>query len=115
MYEKFYSKWTPILVNNHYYVINIVPYYNRYLIGLISADNLIRPLRQINLGANGYVSLVDENEQPLTSPISNSGKLITENGDSLIFCNRVQQSTVHSQTPPSAPKWSLNMAYSKKS
>ncbi|WP_232061277.1 cache domain-containing sensor histidine kinase [Paenibacillus odorifer] len=90
MYEKFYSKWTPILVNNHYYVINIVPYYNRYLIGLISADNLIRPLRQINLGANGYVSLVDENEQPLTSPISNSGTLITENGG---FANLLQSRT----------------------
>jgi two-component system sensor histidine kinase YesM len=78
MYEKYYSKWTPVLVNNNHYIINIVPYYNRYLIGLISADNLIRPLREINLGANGYVSLVDENENTLTSPISNSGNLIQE-------------------------------------
>ncbi|MCL6604178.1 MAG: histidine kinase [Paenibacillus sp.] len=79
MYEKFYSKWTPILVNNNYYVINIVPYYNRYIIGLISADNLIRPLHQINLGANGFVSLVDEVGTSLSNPISSSGKLLQEN------------------------------------
>ncbi|KGE18847.1 sensor histidine kinase [Paenibacillus wynnii] len=78
IYEKFYSKWTPILVNNNYYVINIVPYYNHYLIGLISADNLIRPLRQINLGANGFVSLVDDVGTSLSSPVSGSGKLLQE-------------------------------------
>lgn len=80
MYEKYYSKWTPILVKDKHYVINIVPYYNRYLIGLISADNLIRPLREINLGANGYVSLVDENENILSSPITNRGELLQDNG-----------------------------------
>ncbi|AOZ90912.1 sensor histidine kinase [Paenibacillus crassostreae] len=78
VYEKFYSKWTPILVGGKYYVINIVPYNNRYLIGLISADNLIRPLREINLGANGYASLVDDQGTDLTIPISNNGKDISE-------------------------------------
>ncbi len=78
VYEKFYSKWTPILVNGNYYIINIVPYYNRYLIGLISADNLIRPLRQINLGANGYASLVDESGANISNLISNSGKMLQE-------------------------------------
>ncbi|WP_339315791.1 histidine kinase [Paenibacillus sp. FSL R10-2734] len=90
MYEKYYSKWTPILVNGNHYVINIVPYYNRYLIGLISADNLIRPLREINLGANGYASLIDENQNTLSSPISNNGKLLQENGGLL---DRLQSST----------------------
>ncbi|WP_310829541.1 sensor histidine kinase [Paenibacillus pedocola] len=78
VYEKYYSKWTPVLVNGKYYVINIVPYYNRYLIGLISADNLIRPLRDINLGANGYASLVDDQGTALSSPLSNSGKPLQE-------------------------------------
>ncbi|WP_260509906.1 sensor histidine kinase [Paenibacillus typhae] len=80
VYEKFYSKWTPILVNGKYYVINIVPYYNRYLIGLISADNLIRPLREINLGADGYASLVDDQGTVLSSPVSNSGKAVPGEG-----------------------------------
>lgn len=78
VYEKYYSQWTPVLVGGKYYVINIVPYYNRYLIGLISADNLIRPLREINLGANGYASLVDDQGTVLSSPISNSGRLLQE-------------------------------------
>ncbi|MDF9840627.1 MULTISPECIES: histidine kinase [unclassified Paenibacillus] len=80
VYEKFYSKWTPILVNGKYYVINIVPYYNRYLIGLISADNLIRPLREINLGESGYASLVDDQGTVLSSPVSNSGKAVQGEG-----------------------------------
>ncbi|WP_228469305.1 sensor histidine kinase [Paenibacillus sp. JNUCC31] len=70
VYEKFYSHWTPIHVNGTSYLINIVPYYNRYLIALISADDLIAPLRQINLGANGYASLVDENGMQLSGPAS---------------------------------------------
>ncbi|QSF47889.1 histidine kinase [Paenibacillus tianjinensis] len=78
VYEKYYSKWTPVLVSGKYYVINIVPYYNRYLIGLISADNLIRPLRDINLGANGYASLVDEQGTALSSPLSNIGRPLQE-------------------------------------
>ncbi|AIQ53947.1 sensor histidine kinase [Paenibacillus sp. FSL R7-0331] len=85
VYEKFYSKWTPILVNGKYYVINIVPYYNRYLIGLISADNLIRPLREINLGANGYASLVDDQGTVLSSPVSNSGRVLPEEGGSSLL------------------------------
>ncbi|WP_342562106.1 histidine kinase [Paenibacillus sp. FSL R7-0345] len=80
VYEKFYSKWTPILVNGKYYVINIVPYYNRYLIGLISADNLIRPLREINLGESGYASLVDDQGTVLSSPVSNSGRAVRGEG-----------------------------------
>lgn len=99
LYEKFYSKWTPVLVNGKYYVINIVPYYNRYLIGLISADHLIRPLRQINLGANGYASLVDERGISLTSPVSNSGKVLQNNNG--VF-NRLQPRTTISSEFTSA-------------
>lgn len=65
-------------MNGKYYIINIVPYHNRYFIGMISADNLITPLRQINLGANGYASLVDENGTDLSTLVSNSGKPLQE-------------------------------------
>ncbi|MEF2966377.1 histidine kinase [Paenibacillus sp. M1] len=76
VYEEFYSKWTPVLVNGHYYITNIVPYYDSYMIATVSADNLIRPLRELNLGGNGYVSLVDDSEQSVTSRISNNGGAI---------------------------------------
>lgn len=61
LFEKFYSNWSPILLNDQYFIINIVPYYESYLICLVSADNLIRPLQQIDLGGNGFVSLIDPN------------------------------------------------------
>lgn len=70
VYETFYSNWNPILVQDTHYVINIVPYHNRYLICLISADDLIRPLRQINLGQEGFVSLVNHHGETISSPVS---------------------------------------------
>lgn len=68
VYETFYSNWNPILVQDTHYVINIVPYHNRYLICLISADDLVRPLQELDLGEDGYVSLVDAQGAALTSP-----------------------------------------------
>ncbi|MGV2686645.1 sensor histidine kinase, partial [Clostridium perfringens] len=61
------SNWNPILVQDTNYIINIVPYHNRYLICLISADDLIRPLQQLDLGEDGYVSLVDDQGAALSS------------------------------------------------
>ncbi|MDO7907588.1 histidine kinase [Paenibacillus sp. JX-17] len=69
VYEKFYSNWTPILIQDQYYIMNIVPFHNRHLICLISADDLIQPLQQINLGENGFSSLVDQDGRPLSSVI----------------------------------------------
>ncbi len=78
VYEKLYSKWTPVQVNGKYYITNIVPYYDSYMISLVSADNLIRPLREINLGENGFVSLIAENGQSITSPVSNRGQVLDD-------------------------------------
>lgn len=69
VYDKFYSRWTPVLVRNKYYIVNIVPYHDRYLICLISADELIRPLQSIDMGKNGTVSLVDEQGINISTPI----------------------------------------------
>ncbi|MCM3784839.1 histidine kinase [Neobacillus mesonae] len=70
VYEKFYSNWTPILIQDEYYIVNIVPYHEQYLLCLISADDLIAPLRQINLGKNGFSTLVDQDGNILSSPPS---------------------------------------------
>ncbi|RCW49520.1 sensor histidine kinase [Paenibacillus prosopidis] len=70
LFEKFYSNWSPILLNDKYFIINIVPYYESYLICLISADNLIRPLQQIDLGGSGSVSLIDHNGDVIVNPKS---------------------------------------------
>ncbi|WP_211749280.1 histidine kinase [Paenibacillus sp. Marseille-Q4541] len=68
LYEKYYSNWTPIQIKQKYYMINLVPYHDKYFICLISADDLIDPLRQINLGKNGFSSLVDQDGLTLSSP-----------------------------------------------
>lgn len=87
VYEKIYSKWTPVEINGRHYITNIVPYHDSYMISLVSADQLIRPLRELNLGKNGYVSLVDDRGQALTSPISNNGAWMDEDRRSSFFQN----------------------------
>ncbi|ANS75717.1 histidine kinase [Paenibacillus yonginensis] len=77
IYERFYSKWTPVMVRGKYYMISIAPYQDSYMIALISADNLISPLRQINLGEDGLASFVAEDGTSLTSPILNNGTRLT--------------------------------------
>ncbi|MGG3455527.1 Sensor histidine kinase YpdA [compost metagenome] len=79
VYEKIYSKWMPVEIGGRYYITNIVPYHDSYMISLVSADHLIRPLRELNLGENGFVSLVDDRGQVVTSPISNNGEQLGEN------------------------------------
>lgn len=93
VYKNIYSKWTPVQINGKYYITNIVPYYDSYIISLVSADDLIRPLRQINLGENGFVSLIGEGGRSVTSPISNSGKLLDEYPQASSFPNLFQAGT----------------------
>ncbi|CAM4479959.1 histidine kinase [Paenibacillus phoenicis] len=87
VYEKIYSKWTPVEINGRHYITNIVPFHDSYMISLVSADQLIRPLRELNLGENGFVSLVDNRSQVLTSPISNNGALLDDDRRPSFFQN----------------------------
>ncbi|MDO3409309.1 histidine kinase [Saccharibacillus sp. CPCC 101409] len=73
VYEKYYAKWTSVSVGGRFYLLNIVPYHDRYLIGLVSADELVRPLRGINLGGSGYVKLVGEDGGVLSGPRGETG------------------------------------------
>ncbi|HZG85799.1 sensor histidine kinase [Paenibacillus sp.] len=92
IYDKFYSRWTTIDLNGTYYIINIVPYHDRYLISLIAADDLIRPLREINLGGGGFASLVSESGVRVTSPVSNDGESLETPETSSLF-DRLQFGT----------------------
>ncbi|MFC4104117.1 sensor histidine kinase [Paenibacillus xanthanilyticus] len=80
LYEKFYSRWSTLNLNGTYYVLNIVPYHNSYMICLIAANELIEPLRQINLGEHGLASLVGEQGEFVTSPSMAHGD-DEDNGD----------------------------------
>ncbi|GIP29280.1 hypothetical protein J23TS9_44100 [Paenibacillus sp. J23TS9] len=97
VYEKFYSDWTPVLVKDKYYIINIVPYHDSYLICLISADDLIRPLRAINLGENGSASLMNENRESISTPIGVSEKELQLNTSKPALLSFVQSQTTVSR------------------
>jgi two-component system, sensor histidine kinase YesM len=76
VYEQYYSRWTTIELNGSYSIINIVPYYDSYMISLISADKLIRPLRDIDLGGEGYITLMNRDGESITGPLPDGSKLL---------------------------------------
>jgi len=76
VYEQYYSRWTTIELDGGYYIINIVPYYDSYMISLISADRLIRPLRDIDLGGEGYITLMNRDGESITGPVPENTKLL---------------------------------------
>ena len=76
LYEQYYSEWTTIEINGSYYIINIVPFYDSYLISLISADKLISPLRELDLGGEGYATLIGSDGESITDPIPEQSKLL---------------------------------------
>src|SRR5690606_32447766 len=76
VYEQYYSQWTTVELNGSYSIINIVPYYDSYMISLISADKLIRPLRDIDLGGEGYITLMDRDGESITGPLQDNSKLL---------------------------------------
>lgn len=93
LFEKFYSNWSPIQLNGKYFIINIVPYYESYLICVISADNLIRPLQQMDLGDNGFVSLVDQNGAAIAAPESDEAAALRKEADRTSLFELVQSET----------------------
>ncbi|GBG10979.1 sensor histidine kinase [Paenibacillus agaridevorans] len=73
-YDPFYSRWSTVQLDGTFYILNVFLYHGNYMICLIAADDLIEPLRQINLGEKGYASLWTEDGSLVTSPMSNNGK-----------------------------------------
>lgn len=76
IYDPFYSRWSTVKLDGTFYVLNVFLYHGNYMICLIAADDLIGPLREINLGENGYASLWTEEDSLVTSPILNNGKRV---------------------------------------
>lgn len=93
IYERFYSQWSTVQLAGRFYILNVFLYQNNYMLCLIAADDLIRPLRQINLGENGYASLWTGDGRLATSPISNKGKQIDVGREHYVFLNALQTKT----------------------
>ncbi len=93
IYEKYYSRWSTVQLAGQFYILNIFLYHDNYMICLVAADDLIRPLRQINLGENGYASLWTEDDRLTTSPISSKGKPLAVDQERSAFWNVFQTKT----------------------
>ncbi|MEK0317468.1 sensor histidine kinase [Cohnella sp. 56] len=93
IYEQFYSRWSTIQLAGKFYILNVFLYQDNYMICLIAADDLIRPLRQINLGEHGYASLWTEDGSLATSPLSNKGKPLAVGQERYAFWNALQTKT----------------------
>ena len=50
-------KWQPIIINDTEYLIKVVHYKEKTIMSVISADDILTPLRKLNIGKNGQISL----------------------------------------------------------
>jgi two-component system sensor histidine kinase YesM len=96
--EKYYSNWSLILLNNKHFIINIVPFHESYLICMISADNLISPLRQMDLGGNGFVSLIDHNGTVINNLTTDMDNQARNNEQKKTLLGLVQTTTTVSKS-----------------
>lgn len=60
------QSWNRIAVNGKNYLVKLYHYNNKFIGSWISAEDLLRPLKQLDLGKNGYAVLVGEDNEPLT-------------------------------------------------
>jgi len=96
--EKYYSNWSLIQLNDKYFIINLVPFHDSYLICLISADNLISPLQQMDLGGNGFVSLIDDNGNVINNLTTDKDNQAGNNGQKKTLLGLVQTTTTVSKS-----------------
>ncbi|MDF2869205.1 MAG: histidine kinase [Anaerocolumna sp.] len=59
------SDWKILKIRKNYYFYYIITYNNRTFISLISARDILTPLEDVNLGANGYMLMKDANNTVL--------------------------------------------------
>ena len=50
-------KWQAILINDTEYLIKVVHYKEKTIMAVISAEDILMPLRKLNIGKNGHISL----------------------------------------------------------
>ncbi|HIW34909.1 MAG TPA: histidine kinase [Candidatus Paenibacillus intestinavium] len=75
-YDKYSLHWSTINLNENSYIIKIVPYYDSFMISLISAEKLIAPLQELDLGKEGYITLIGMDNESITNPVPKQSKLL---------------------------------------
>lgn len=51
------STWQSIEINHTYYLYHLIEYENRIFICMVSVDDILKPLRDINLGGEGSIAM----------------------------------------------------------
>lgn len=59
--------WNIIAVDHKNYLVKLYQYNDKYIGSWISAEDLLRPLKQLDLGKTGHAVLTDEANKPLTA------------------------------------------------
>ncbi|MDH6481729.1 histidine kinase [Paenibacillus sp. PastH-2] len=65
--------WNIIAVDRKNYLVKLYQYNDKYIGSWISAEDLLRPLKQLDLGKTGHAVLTDEANTPLTAIDSTAG------------------------------------------
>lgn len=60
-------KWKTLKIRDSFYFYYYVTYYNRTFITLISAEDILKPLKNVNVGTNGFIVMLDDEGNPLTN------------------------------------------------
>jgi two-component system, sensor histidine kinase YesM len=88
------SRWIILKLQNKYYYYYLIDYYNRTFVTLISAEDVLKPLKNVDLGGNGFVVLKNSKGYNLTSTSKDNdtkdyeknriffSHLVFDNGDS---------------------------------
>lgn len=65
LYQSYSREWTTLNIGKNNYVINIVPYDTLFLVCLIKSDDFLKPLRQLDMGNNGTVTILENKPHEL--------------------------------------------------
>ncbi|WP_165967241.1 sensor histidine kinase [Jeotgalibacillus sp. S-D1] len=66
-YENLYT-WQSVKLNDEFYLFHSLEYNNRTLISLVAVEDILLPLRKINLGDNGLIVMKNEEVGYLSDP-----------------------------------------------
>ncbi|MDU6038918.1 MAG: histidine kinase [Clostridium butyricum] len=64
-------KWRTLKINDSLYFYYYVTYCNRTFITLVSAEDILKPLKNVNVGKNGSIVMIDDEGQLISSTFVN--------------------------------------------
>jgi sensor histidine kinase YesM len=87
--------WKILKIRNDYYFYYIITYNKRTFISLISANDILTPLEDVNLGSNGYMLMNDLGETTIASTVAKKER----NSGNPLFLSRLDIDNEDSNLP----------------